>query len=175
MSFGYNTAIDDGWGMNVVGYPGDKPFRTMWRMFGKLVDASNQLFKYYIDTNHGQSGAPVYLFTPPSFRRIYGVHGGAVWVSQSALLVQILSIRYAVILMLSFHDYCRKQVLTSPTSGILTRYVIYSLIKPQSTSFADLGGKTLREGGEVTYFYERRLTCIIEHLEQSSPNQQSAL
>lgn len=83
MSFGYNTDIDDDWSMNLVGYPCDKPAKTMWRDYGGLADTSRRQFLYYIDAFKCQSGSPVYWYSKSSGRRIiYGVHGGSVTVSK---------------------------------------------------------------------------------------------
>lgn len=60
--FGYeaSTASLNGVNMTVRGYPGDKPFGTMWTMSGPVESTSAEKISYSIDTARGQSGAPVY-------------------------------------------------------------------------------------------------------------------
>ncbi|WP_120522004.1 trypsin-like serine peptidase [Arthrobacter celericrescens] len=44
----------------VRGYPGDKPRGTMWTMTGSVSSTQAEKVFYTMDTNGGQSGAPVY-------------------------------------------------------------------------------------------------------------------
>lgn len=79
LPFGYHSGINDNWSMNLVGYPCDKPSKTMWRGFGAVIDASSLLLLHRIDTFECQSGSPFYLYErSPESRVIYGVHGGTI-------------------------------------------------------------------------------------------------
>ena len=51
--------------VSITGYPGDKPFGTMWTASGKLINGTYKL-TYDIDTAPGQSGAPVYQASFPA-------------------------------------------------------------------------------------------------------------
>jgi len=84
-SFGYTSSLSTDWIMNVAGYPGDKPSRTMWTDANKLCSTSDTLtcagnpkskvFYYLIDTRGGQSGSGAYAYWPSTGKRvIYGVH-----------------------------------------------------------------------------------------------------
>ena len=44
----------------VQGYPGDKPFGTMWGMGGRIAASQKKMVFYDMDTFGGQSGSPVY-------------------------------------------------------------------------------------------------------------------
>lgn len=84
-SFGYTSALTTNWIMNVAGYPGDKPWLTMWADGNKLCAGSEEptcvgnpkskVFYYYVDTRGGQSGSGAYAYWPESNKRVmYGVH-----------------------------------------------------------------------------------------------------
>ena len=85
-SFGYTSAITLGWTWNLAGYPGDKPFQTMWTDYDGMCTSSHhsdcsgnpfeQTFLYRLDTRGGQSGSGVYIYRPNSLpqRVIYGIH-----------------------------------------------------------------------------------------------------
>jgi len=46
--------------IKVRGFPGDKPFGTMWTMNGKIKELSPTRFFYPIDTAGGESGSPAF-------------------------------------------------------------------------------------------------------------------
>jgi glutamyl endopeptidase len=53
--------------LNLTGYPGDKPFATMWT-HGKTYynfGAADRLLYHTMDAYHGQSGAPIYKMSHP--------------------------------------------------------------------------------------------------------------
>lgn len=62
--FGYAWNSADSFYLNrkitVRGYPGDKPFGTMWTMNGKIQEVKPTRLYYSIDTFGGQSGSPAY-------------------------------------------------------------------------------------------------------------------
>lgn len=74
--------------LKVRGYPGDKPYGTMWTMSGEIETVNNTRFFYSIDTFGGQSGSPAYGkngkdCNPCVFGvHTYGVGGG--WTTNSA-------------------------------------------------------------------------------------------
>lgn len=74
--------------VTVRGYPGDKPYGTMWTMKGPIQTVQTTRFFYSIDTFGGQSGSPVYgkwtnSCNPCSFGiHTYGVGGS--WTKNSA-------------------------------------------------------------------------------------------
>ena len=48
--------------MTTSGYPGDKPFGTMWRVsIPNVTNVDSNMMSYMSDTFGGQSGSPVYL------------------------------------------------------------------------------------------------------------------
>lgn len=62
MNFGYDDALGD-FNANIVGYPGDKPFGTMWRATCDVPAEAVQAmyFQYFCDTYPGSSGSSVWL------------------------------------------------------------------------------------------------------------------
>lgn len=53
--------------LNLTGYPGDKPYATMWT-HGKTYynfGAADRLLYHTMDAYHGQSGAPIYKMSHP--------------------------------------------------------------------------------------------------------------
>jgi glutamyl endopeptidase len=89
--FGYGWNSDntffDGRKVSVRGYPGDKPYGTLWTEAGKIKVVKRTRFFYDIDTTAGESGAPLYgkwgTCKPCSF----GIHNygvDTVWTRNSA-------------------------------------------------------------------------------------------
>lgn len=76
LSYGHEPELGD-FHANIIGYPADKPFATMWRSTcdvdsGAVLD---QLFMYHCDTYAGSSGSAVYRYDPQTADRIiYGVN-----------------------------------------------------------------------------------------------------
>lgn len=74
--------------LKVRGYPGDKPYGTLWNMGGKIERVNKTRFFYSIDTFGGQSGSPAYGkngkdCNPCVFGvHTYGIGGG--WTTNSA-------------------------------------------------------------------------------------------
>lgn len=62
MDFGYDDALGD-FNANIVGYPADKPFGTMWRASCDVPPEAMQAmyFQYFCDTYPGSSGSSVWL------------------------------------------------------------------------------------------------------------------
>lgn len=60
--FGWYQAnsVLQGKGVNVRGYPGDKPTGTLWTMKGPIEQVTTTRIGYSIDTFGGQSGSPAY-------------------------------------------------------------------------------------------------------------------
>ena len=54
----------------VIGYPGDKPFGTMWKGRNKILKANKLQAYYSADTSDGESGASIVDDTAI----IYGIH-----------------------------------------------------------------------------------------------------
>lgn len=62
--------------LNIAGYPGDKPYGTMWRNFCS-VESKNNLIIHVCDTTGGMSGAALYKYSDSTkSRTILGIHGG---------------------------------------------------------------------------------------------------
>ncbi|MZU11665.1 trypsin-like serine protease [Enterococcus mundtii] len=59
--------------MSTAGYPGDKPWGTMWESLGKATFVDNYFIEHNMSTVGGQSGSPVFNTT----NEILGVHVGA--------------------------------------------------------------------------------------------------
>ena len=62
--------------MNVTGYPYDQPAGTLWNDQNRLLDIESQRLIYENDTEKGQSGSPILLFSqdrslPPV---VIGIH-----------------------------------------------------------------------------------------------------
>lgn len=84
-SFGTRSSLDSSWVVNIAGYPGDKPYQTMWTDANRLCSSSDsttcvgnpksKVFYYLVDTRGGQSGSGVYAYWPSTGKRlIIGVH-----------------------------------------------------------------------------------------------------
>ncbi|PEH49511.1 serine protease [Enterococcus faecium] len=59
--------------LSTVGYPGDKPWATMWESLGKATFVDNNFIEHNMSTVGGQSGSPVFN----TANEILGVHVGA--------------------------------------------------------------------------------------------------
>lgn len=59
--------------VNINGYPGDKPFGTMWHAFCTLQIIQTYRLYYACDTYGGMSGSAVYVLLDGK-RTIYGIH-----------------------------------------------------------------------------------------------------
>ncbi|MEI5994493.1 Ig-like domain-containing protein [Candidatus Enterococcus mansonii] len=46
--------------VSTMGYPGDKPWGTMWESKGQIIGQNENIIKYDFDTKGGQSGSPVF-------------------------------------------------------------------------------------------------------------------
>lgn len=57
--------------VEVIGYPGDKDFGTMWGGTGKITSTTNRI-EHTVDTFEGQSGSPILN----SSNQVLGVHCG---------------------------------------------------------------------------------------------------
>ncbi len=56
------------------GYPGDKPKGTLWKTQGRTTNEKNKYRYFYdMDTNHGQSGSPIFV-TVSSGTYVCGIH-----------------------------------------------------------------------------------------------------
>lgn len=74
MSYGYDNNLCSNCIVNINGYPGDKPFGTMWHSNCPLTGLTTYRLYYECDTYHGQSGSGVYMYWTPDTRIIYGIH-----------------------------------------------------------------------------------------------------
>lgn len=70
-----STSVGDS--ITVTGYPGDKPFGTMWESKGKVVYTNDDTIRYNASTSGGNSGSP--LFNDKN--EVVGIHhaGGSTW------------------------------------------------------------------------------------------------
>lgn len=70
-----STSVGDS--ITVTGYPGDKPFGTMWESKGKVVYTNDDTIRYEASTSGGNSGSP--LFNDKN--EVIGIHhaGGSTW------------------------------------------------------------------------------------------------
>ncbi|PFE09468.1 trypsin-like serine peptidase [Bacillus cereus] len=69
--FNYNTGLPPG-DIAVTGYPIDKGGSQMWTGKGRIQRTSGNTVYHDVDTNGGQSGAPIHQNNV-----IYAIHGGA--------------------------------------------------------------------------------------------------
>lgn len=72
-----NPSTSTGDSITVTGYPGDKPFGTMWESRGKVVYTNDDTIRYNASTVGGNSGSP--LFNDKN--EVIGIHhaGGSIW------------------------------------------------------------------------------------------------
>ena len=73
MGYGYNNSLPK-YNVNIAGYPGDKPWGTMWRSYCKLQKITTYRLYYPCDTYKGMSGSGVYVYFSSGKRTIYGIH-----------------------------------------------------------------------------------------------------
>ena len=59
--------------VNNAGYPGDKPFGTLWFNAGRITKVTTRRLYYMVDTAGGQSGSPVWRYRNGK-RHAVGVH-----------------------------------------------------------------------------------------------------
>lgn len=62
--------------VNIAGYPDDKGRGTMWFNAGRIISAQATHLRYLIDTEEGQSGAPVFWYGKDQQRIVVAVHVG---------------------------------------------------------------------------------------------------
>ncbi len=60
--------------VNTAGYPGDKPFGTLWFNAGSITQVTGRRLYYMIDTAGGQSGSAVWRYLNGQ-RHAVGIHG----------------------------------------------------------------------------------------------------
>ncbi len=60
--------------VNTAGYPGDKPFGTLWFNAGAITQVTSRRLYYMIDTAGGQSGSAVWRYLNGQ-RHAVGIHG----------------------------------------------------------------------------------------------------
>ena len=74
MGYGWRKPMPK-YNVNINGYPGDKPFGTMWHSFCKMRIITARRLYYPCDTFGGMSGSAVYVYWKSSKKRtIYGIH-----------------------------------------------------------------------------------------------------
>ena len=73
--------------VNVVGYPADRPSRTMWMQSGQMIDADDAFLYYRMDTHGGQSGCPVILWEDGNDFTVVGIHTGHIGTANRAVRV----------------------------------------------------------------------------------------
>lgn len=74
MGYGWKSPMPK-YNVNINGYPGDKPFGTMWHSFCRLGIITTYRLYYPCDTAGGMSGSAVYVYWSSSKKRIiYGIH-----------------------------------------------------------------------------------------------------
>ncbi|MEM7299570.1 MAG: serine protease [Pseudomonadota bacterium] len=74
MGYGWKKPMPK-YNVNINGYPGDKPFGTMWHAFCKMKIITTYRLYYPCDTYGGMSGSGVYVYWSSTKKRIiYGIH-----------------------------------------------------------------------------------------------------
>lgn len=74
MGYGWRNPMPK-YNVNINGYPGDKPFGTMWHSFCGLRIIQTYRLYYACDTFGGMSGSGVYVYNRNNNSRIiYGIH-----------------------------------------------------------------------------------------------------
>ena len=59
--FGWTTSATVGQTVQVLGYPSDKPQFELWLAGGQLESVGDLILTHFVDTEKGQSGAPVFI------------------------------------------------------------------------------------------------------------------
>ena len=78
MGYGYRVPMPN-YSVNIIGYPGDKPYATMWQTYCRLEKITHFQMYYPCDTYGGMSGSAVYAYWRKGDIRItYGIHAYAV-------------------------------------------------------------------------------------------------
>lgn len=75
--FGVTAFSDDqlaGLLVNNSGYPADKSLGTQWFNAGRVLSVKPRFITYGLDTEPGQSGSPIFLFTVDQQRIVIAVH-----------------------------------------------------------------------------------------------------
>lgn len=74
MAYAYDESLKS-LSVNINGYPGDKPYGTMWHSFCGTKDVKTELLTYLCDTYKGNSGSAVYQYNAQKGeRKIFGIH-----------------------------------------------------------------------------------------------------
>ncbi len=74
MAYGWKNPMPK-YNVNINGYPADKPSRTLWHSYCKLLIVLTRRLYYACDTYGGMSGSAVYVYWKKSNKRIiYGIH-----------------------------------------------------------------------------------------------------
>ena len=74
MGYGWKSPMPK-YNININGYPGDKPFGTMWHSYCKMQIITKYRLYYPCDTFGGNSGSAAYVYFSNSKKRtIYGIH-----------------------------------------------------------------------------------------------------
>lgn len=60
--------------VNNSGYPADKPLGTQWFNAGRILEAKPNLITYGLDTESGQSGSPIFLYSSDRQRIVVAIH-----------------------------------------------------------------------------------------------------
>ena len=82
MSFGWDNGLGNNWNININSFPTDKsPVpnalpNTVWHSYRAITDHGDLTFDHNAPTYEGNSSSDVYLYNPPDFWHIYGVHKG---------------------------------------------------------------------------------------------------
>jgi V8-like Glu-specific endopeptidase len=71
--YGYNTNLENGKEINIVGYPGDKDLGTMWSVNCPAY-FDDSLIRYRCDTYGGMSGSGIKTTNSMGEASIYGIH-----------------------------------------------------------------------------------------------------
>lgn len=56
------------------GYPADKPYGTLWKTSGTLVDSLKYKYNYNLETYNGQSGSPIFMEDSSGNSYVCGIH-----------------------------------------------------------------------------------------------------
>ncbi|CAG8554872.1 6791_t:CDS:2, partial [Ambispora gerdemannii] len=70
MSFGWNNQINEGWGFNIIEYPGDKAFTTMWWEYCPVNYTGELELEHFCDIVPRASGSGLYVYRPQDEARI---------------------------------------------------------------------------------------------------------
>ncbi len=106
------------------GYPGDKTAATMWQSTGTMKSRGTFTYTYDMDTEHGQSGSPIFTKNTDGNVYVCGIHttsdGNA---------------NYGTIINLFIYSYLNSYVTSYTDSPVFHDYLHLSIVSKQNSTW----------------------------------------